>query len=187
MATDSFEVDGTGRLIRHQTDEQVGNASLEDECGLYLAPSTIEGAGLGIFTTRPRSIGDTVGYGEVVIPMVEVAFYNGNKEDLFNPFSNYYWRGSEKGLFDVVADHRIDEVQGFVPGLDAAINCNLALINVENSGSRFDNSGLNRNKDPMAGAMTAYHTTPSPIIQNIPAGGELFKFYGDQWYVHSIQ
>ena len=159
----------------------VNQPSSEDGCGLYLAPSTIEGAGLGMFTTRHRYVGETVGYGEVVIPMVEVDFYIGNQEDVFNPFRDYYWKGPEKGLFDVVNEDRLDEVTGFVPGLDAAVNCNLALINVENSGSTYDSSGLNRNKDAMAGAMTPYHTTPSPVIEDIPAGGELFKFYGDLW------
>lgn len=155
----------------------------DDECGLYIAPSTIEGAGLGIFTAHRRSVGDTVGFGEVVIPMVEVPFYNGNKKDLFNPLIHYYWKGSEKGLHGIVADHRTSEVNGFVPGLDAAVNCNLALLNVDNSGAEYDNSNLNRNRDPMAGSMTSYHTTSSPIIRDIPAGGELFKFYGDNWYV----
>lgn len=40
------------------------------QCGLYLAESTIPGAGLGIFTAVDKEPGETVGYGDVCIPMV---------------------------------------------------------------------------------------------------------------------
>lgn len=35
------------------------------QCDLYLAPSTIPGAGLGIFSGVPKEIGDTVGNGDI--------------------------------------------------------------------------------------------------------------------------
>jgi hypothetical protein len=203
----SLEVDGNGNIKPHHAkeitieevvdpglppemeyeyeeeveEEEEEEEDVEDECGLYLAPSTMENAGLGMFTTRPLNVGDYVGNGEVVIPMVEVPFYNGNKEELFNPFVHYYWKGSEKGLHGIIADDRSHEINAFVPGLDAAINCNLALINVDNAGAEYDNSNLDRYRDPMAGGMTPYLSTPSKIIRHVPKGGELFKFYGDQW------
>lgn len=200
----AYEVDASGQVLRAsdtslfeglsqskqqqrrqslQDADPPGSTTSEDQCGLYLAPSTIGGAGLGIFSTIERSAGDYVGFNELVIPMIEVPFYNGEKDELFNPFIHYYWKGSEKGLHGIVAERRGSEVQGFVPGLDAATNCNLALINVGMSGATYDNHHFHRNRDPMAGAMTPYHTTPSQILRDIPAGGELFKFYGDRWFV----
>lgn len=116
-----------------------------------------------------------------VIPIVDLAFYNGNKYQLFNPFLHYSWRGREKGVHRIVADHRSAKVQAIVPGLDAATNCNLALINVGMSGPEYDDGNLHRSLDPMAGGMTPYHTQASPVVRDLPAGGELFKFYGDRW------
>ena len=157
------------------------------ECGLYLAPSTIPGAGLGMFSAYPRSKGETVGNEEVVLPLVEVSFYNGQQEDLFNPFIHYYWKGKEKALHGIVSEDRAGEVMALVPGMEAAINCNLALINVEMSGSEYDDSNLERYKDPMTGGMSPYHSTSSRVSRDIPAGGELFKFYGDRWYVQTTE
>ncbi|CAB9497784.1 Guanylate cyclase [Seminavis robusta] len=159
------------------------NLDKEDgQCSLYLAPSTIPGAGLGMFSSVHRAVGEPMGTGEVIVPLVELHFYSG-QADLFNPFSDYYWRGREKGLHGIVAEHRSNSLQGYVPGVDAAINCNLALINVDMSGSQFDDGNLSRYHHPMAGSMSPYHSTPSLVRMDIPAGGELFKFYGDQWFV----
>jgi hypothetical protein len=34
----------------------------------------------------------------------------------------------------------------------------------------------------MAGAMTPYHSQATKVKRDIPAGSELFKFYGDRWF-----
>lgn len=152
------------------------NGDGNDDCGLYLAPSTIEGGGLGIFSAYHRAKGETVGNEEVVLPLIEVNFRNGNKEDLFNPFIHYYWKGKEKALHNVVSEDRSNEVLALVPGMEAAVNCNLALINVDMAGSIFDDGHLQRNRDPMVGGMSPYHSTSSRVSRDIPAGGEVFKF-----------
>ena len=146
------------------------------DCGLYLAPSTIEGGGLGIFSAYYRAKGEIVGNEEVVLPLVELNFRNGNKEDLFNPFVHYYWKGREKALHNIVSEERSNEVLALVPGMEAAVNCNLALINVDMAGSKFDDGNLQRYRDPMAGGMSPYHSTSSRVSRDIPAGGEVFKF-----------
>lgn len=45
--------------------EGVCDSNICDECSLYLAPSTIPNAGLGIFTTKPLEAGTVVGNGDV--------------------------------------------------------------------------------------------------------------------------
>jgi hypothetical protein len=150
------------------------------QCGLYLAPSTIPGAGLGLFSTIHRSVGETIGTSEVIVPLVELSFYSGHKT-LLNPFHNYYWRGSERGLHGLVAEHRENELHAFIPGMDAAVNCNLALVNLDLPSTEYDDGNLSRGQHPMAGAMTPYHSLPTRVTRAIPAGGELFKFYGDKW------
>jgi hypothetical protein len=41
------------------------------ECGLYLAESTIPGAGVGIFSAVEKRPGDAIGSGDVCIPNIE--------------------------------------------------------------------------------------------------------------------
>jgi hypothetical protein len=79
--------------------------------------------------------------------------------------------------------HANDYVSAFAPGLDAAINCHLGLINVDKNVPVYDVSGLHRSTDPGAGAITPYHNCTTSVVQNIPAGGELFKDYGDHWFI----
>lgn len=79
--------------------------------------------------------------------------------------------------------HPNEYVSAFAPGLDAAINCHLGLINVDKNVPAYDVSGLHRSTDPGAGAITPYHNCTTSVIQHIPAGGELFKDYGDHWFI----
>jgi hypothetical protein len=175
---------------RRETEMNHSSSSLvsNSKCTLYLAPSTIPGAGLGVFTTIAKKKGDTVGQGDVFIPMLEVDGHNdkANKRltdpsfTIFNPFLDYVWTGESMGMaFEVVSN----DVVAMCPGLDAAINCNLALINVGKALPMWDDGGLHRSRDPGAGALTPYHNGSTPIIlRDIPAGGELFKHYGDWWF-----
>jgi hypothetical protein len=41
---------------------------------------------------------------------------------------------------------------------------------------------LHRSKDPGVGAFTPYYTEATYVSRNVPAGGELFKFYGNYWF-----
>ena len=92
-------------------------------CGLYLAESTIPGAGLGIFTGVEKWPGDAVGYGDVCIPMVDMYWHNPNNDALFNPFKDYFWQGDNMGM--TYETGRAD-IEALCPGLDCAINCHLA-------------------------------------------------------------
>ena len=58
----------------------------------------------------------------------------------------------------------------------------MALINVQKSIPLYDTAGLHRSKDPGVGAFTPYHNGTSTVSRHIPVGGELFKFYGDNWF-----
>jgi hypothetical protein len=66
--------------------------------GLYLAPSTIPGAGLGLFAGNQKHTGDFVGPGDVAIPLISINYHAGRKGDadganrtsrLFNMFEDY--------------------------------------------------------------------------------------------------
>ena len=151
------------------------NAALE--CDLYIAESTIPNAGLGIFSGIELSVGDTVGNGDICTPILELDSHHRNT---FNPYSDYVWAGEVMGMKMEVDSLDIEAV---CPGLDCAVNCNLALLNVGKASPVYDEGGLHRSKDPGAGAITPYHNGTTTVLRKIPAGGELFKDYGESWCV----
>lgn len=73
-----------------------------------------------------------------------------------------------------------DDIEAYCPGLDCAVNCNPALLNVEKMTPRYDDPVPRT--DPGAGAMTPYHNGTTYVSRHIPVGGELFKDYGQGWF-----
>lgn len=154
------------------------SASPATECSLYIAPSTIPNAGLGIFTTAALEVGDRVGNDDLMIPIVDADLYMGEKFSWM--IDDYTWVGTSSGLGR--ESQRQNGVNGFGPGLDSAINCNLALLNVDRKLPRWDDGGLHRKRNPGAGAITQYSGSVTYANTKIPAGSELFKHYGDDWF-----
>jgi SET domain len=68
-------------------------------------------------------------------------------------------------------------------GLDAAINCHPALFNANKKYPSYDFLDLHRHRDPGTGAFTPYHSASSYMTHATPAGAELFKKYGDDWFL----
>ena len=154
----------------------------EPYCGMYMAESSIPGAGLGIYTAEERNVGDKVGDGDICIPVIDLYWHNDKNEIFsFNPFYDYFWNGHAMGMSSEVDT---GDIEALCPGLDCAINCNLALLNVERSIAAYDDAQLNRNVDPGVGAFSPYGNGTTYVSRFIPKGGELFKFYGDHWFTH---
>jgi len=110
------------------------------------------------------------------------ADYKFNSVYHFDPTSNYVWDGREFNLqYETAFVHT--GLAAFAPGLDCAINCHLGLLNVDKSEPRYDTSNLHRSTDPGAGAFTPYHNSSTIVTHFIPAGGELFKSYGDEYFL----
>jgi hypothetical protein len=147
-------------------------------CELFMAASTIPGAGLGIFTAKDLEEGDYVGNGDVAIPLVEVPWHQGLTFDYFDPFADYVWDG---GFLGIGNEAESVDICGFWPGLNSAVNCNPSLINIHLALPDFDEAGVHRSRHPGAGAFSPYHNGTSHVSRSIPAGGELFKNYGDDW------
>jgi hypothetical protein len=151
-------------------DERRRISQQEIECHLYLAESTIAGAGLGIFSAVEKRPGDKVGHGDVCIPVIDLYWHNYNLEP--NPLKDYFWAGKAMGMHTVTAT---EDKEAYCPGLDCAINCHLGLINVGKSTPQYDADA--------GDSSTPYHNGTTEVTRYIPAGGELFKFYGDSWFV----
>ena len=152
------------------------------DCGLYIAPSTIPNAGLGIFTAVSRQEDDIVGYGDPVLPVIDLPFHNGKATgEFFNIFRDYVWNAHTHGMH--LEGNHSGHTQAWCPGLDSAVNGHLGLINVDRGGFEYDDAvGGHRSSSPSAGAMTPYHNQLTVALEDIPAGGELFKHYGDHWF-----
>jgi hypothetical protein len=150
-------------------------------CEIWLAPSTIPGAGLGMYAGRAFKKGESLLYGgDLVVPIVDI--FQHAEEASTAPWAflwtDYSWNGNalrmgSEGLFDI---------SGASPGLGAASNCFFDIINFEESGVTLDPAGLHRSKDPGAGAFTQYHGRISSARLDIDAGSELFVSYGDNWF-----
>ena len=163
------------------------------ECELYIAESTIPNAGLGIFSSVEKKVGDYVGNGDVAFPLLELDWHNGLAtnyvEEYYNPFEDYVWDGITMGM----GNECEETVTALWPGLDCAINCNIPLENVKRAFPKHSSHGdsvadflPHRSKDPGAGAVTTYRSGMTMVTRDIPPGGELFKFYGDEWYVGNV-
>jgi len=148
------------------------------ECGLYMAQSTIPNAGLGIFTSIPIKPMDIIGKGDVCLPQVNGKLYTSGST-LNNPFEAYQWTGQSMGMS---RESSTKDVEAICPGLDCVVNCNPALINTYKSSPLYDYAGLHRAQDPGAGSFTPYHNGTTYASKDIPAGGEIFKYYGDGWF-----
>ncbi len=161
------------------------------QCGLYLAESTIPGAGLGAFTGIDRQPGDIIGRGEVMVPVYDTSYHlkalepntwKRNDWHYLDPTRNYVWYGFDLGMqYETSCPY--DEISGIAYGLDAAINCHLALYNAEKDHPSYDFANLHRSKDPGIGAFTPYHNASTSAARHLAAGSELFKSYGDQWFI----
>lgn len=154
-------------------------SSVRSECGVYLAPSTIPGAGLGMFAGKDYKKGDQVTYGDVIIPIVDFDWNNGNSK-FFWLWDEYTWGHAVQESMRYEAEG--DDVSAASPGIGAAVNCLLGLVNVEDTFSKSDTAGLHRSKDPGSGAFTPYHDRGSRARRKISAGAELFISYGENYF-----
>jgi hypothetical protein len=168
--------------------------TLDSSCTLFLAESTIPNAGLGVYTSIERHPDEIIGEPDLCIPLVDMNYYNNNdQEHWFWPLDDYVWSGhvmgmSSESLFD-------DDIEAFCVGLDAVVNCNLALLNVAKSNVQYyhdhDIATTRRRrrrqyddtKNPGVGSYSPYQINGTTrTTHSIPAGGELFKYYGESWF-----
>lgn len=155
------------------------------ECELYLAESTIPGAGFGLFSGVAKNAGEYVGNGDKAIPLIDVYWHNGGYMEFFNPTADYVWDGSAMGMKLELFDP--NDVSAFWPGIDAMVNCHYGLLNLEKAMPIYDEAGVHRSLHHGAGGISNYEASDggsSYVSRDIPAGGELFKGYGDHWFTH---
>jgi hypothetical protein len=68
------------------------STSAEDECGLYLAPSSIPGAGLGVYSgSRSLKRNDWLAEPDIGVPLYDTSFHHGDDEYDFL-WWDYIWQ-----------------------------------------------------------------------------------------------
>lgn len=159
------------------SEDKVCSPPESPQCSLYIAPSTIPNAGLGVFTAIFLKKGETIGYGDVILPLVDLEFHQGTN-DFFNPFSEFLWDSYCFGM-----QQEADSVKAFAPGLYSVMNCNPAFHNVGRGDFDYDDQvGGHRSENPSFGSMTPYHNGRTVATTDIFVGSELFNYYGDHWF-----
>lgn len=163
-----------------------------DACTLYIAPSTLSITGdsnagqrhsLGIFTAIERQAGDTlVASDDVCFPFIDTYWHH--PVEYTNPYLESFRHGRDLGMWTESITGTVD---AFCPGLNCHVQCQVGLVNVfqplpSRSTTYNDGKGDDNQADPAtAGSRTPYGVQPSIVVRKIPAGGELFKFNGDEW------
>ena len=146
------------------------------ECHIWLAPSTLEGAGLGMFAGRAFQTDEPLAH-DLVVPLVDMMLQNEHETFTFL-WDQYTWNADT-----VLMDNEcFSDCNGASPGFGAAANSFLPLINVEESWPLQDSAGLHRSKDPGVGAFTEYYGRASKATQDIAAGQEFYVDYGQDWF-----
>ena len=144
----------------------------DEECGVWLAPSTIPGAGLGMFAGKNFAKNDVlVPTGDSVIGIIDIGVHN-RPQDHPESFlwDEYTWSGKSLRL----DREGREDVNVASAGFGAAVNCFLPIINADELNPVLKWDGLQRMRDPGAGASTQFHGRLSVAKRPIAAGEEFF-------------
>lgn len=149
-----------------------------NECTLYLAPSSIPNAGMGLYTTRHILAGQPVlSYDGPDAPSILVTNsveHNGGMEISWSHV-DYFWSAS--GLNEFESNH----VEESVVTMGALSNYHTYLRNVKPYAQGYDDSVADRFTDPSAGAYSYYIGHVFKASKEIQPGSEIFADYGESW------
>ncbi|KAL3798343.1 hypothetical protein HJC23_004996 [Cyclotella cryptica] len=160
-----------------------------DPCMLYIAESTINNAGIGMFAGVDFRKNQLIGrdnWGDAAFSTVDLNWHNSlpngqraskSRGDYHWPLVNYDWTSSGLGVRDDAADASMT-----VTGFGAVPNCHFSLLNVKEHHVMYDLAGLSRYDSPGSGAITPFFNRTSTARKDIAAGSELFVNYGSKWF-----
>jgi hypothetical protein len=171
------EMDGTCTEENYTHDD-----SERQSCGLYMAESSIPGAGWGVYTGRHLDSNMALDmYDDVVIQYVDINLQRTLQKEVYNVelprllLREYFWKPAEThASFDA---YKVDSIS---PGFGMLANCALGLVNHKQRSCSTRSSGPR--SSPTAGASSSYQDCRFHTTRPIPAGHELFDNYGDEWF-----
>ena len=177
-------------------------AESEVQCEIWLAPSTIPGAGLGIFTGRSFSAGQLVTPGDVSVPLIDMEVHNRRHWELLQmknlefPFvwDEYTWSadafvGMEQEVPGIDSAQRVKVIEeypvyGASFGIGALPNCYFGFNGVKESYTQLDTANVTRSL-PGAGAFSPYYDRQGRASRPLQAFEEIFVDYGTTYFLGS--
>jgi hypothetical protein len=155
--------------------ETVHNENLE--CGLWVAPSTIKGAGLGLFAGVDfKENQEFLRGGDLAVPIADFATHNAPKMGLnvHHTKQSFLWNEYIWSANSLMDSEGVVDVSYASEGFGAVANCFIPLHNVEMWHPRQLDTGLHRARDAGAGASSLFHQRKSTSRHDVEAGSELF-------------
>jgi hypothetical protein len=178
---DSNSPSSPSKLSSQAVSQRARDAPKSQVCSLWMAESSIPGAGWGIFAGTAIPAGQELG-SDVVIQYVDARHQAELQKAVHDKpvpkilLSSYFWKSIEThAYFDA------DQVESIVPGLGMLANGHLGLANVEQAACRDLRSTVPR-ADPRAGAQSHYNDCVFRSTRPIPAGHEIYVDYGSHWF-----
>lgn len=172
----------TNHATSSQESSATNNNTLSDlsnanECTLYMAPSSIPGAGLGLFTTRNVAKGERIlpysGTDAPHIVVCDANHFDIKKSDWLH--YAYFWSGVGYSEFEC------DKPSESVVTFGAITNFHTYLANVKGTNYGYDDEAADRFRDPSAGAFSYHEGHSFKSDRIIKAGDEIFTDYGEAW------
>ena len=156
----------------HSTTNNFTSADLE--CRIWLAPSTLQGAGLGMFAgTDFQPNEELLHGGDITIAITDINQHNvapGQTEYGTFLWDEYTWSAPALKMGSIGYQQNIAS-----EGFGSAANSFLPVYNVDEWAPRITyTNALHRSRDPGAGAFTQYHHRLSTSRRFIEAGEELY-------------
>lgn len=137
---------------------------------------SVSTAGLGIFTGIDLEENSNVAEPDIVIPLADYDWHTNNEMDFHLLWGEYSWQGAEVSM-----ETDIMEGSALVIGTGCMPNCNFALNNAREGKPDYNHAGLQR-KDHGVTGFTGFHNQRMITTRSIPAGGEIFVDYGENWF-----
>ncbi len=168
-------------IIYNKSKKRLGGFEYNSDdiaCGIFIAPSSLPGAGLGIFAGKQYKKGDMILKADgPSIPIVDPDFSQKSMETWLNLFSDYVWD-------DGISDPALYESNYTLEFSSAAMpNSHPILNNMDISHPAvipYDET-LDRDKSPGAGGISNYMGRNIISTKDIDEGKEIFLQYPDSY------
>lgn len=177
-------------LVLHFLITLVSSSSSSDDCGLYLAESSL-GHTLGNFAGRSYESDETIGSSDAIIQIVDIRHHNmesGGTDQEGRAFVDRFllalWSGDATGGSDE-GDDVVSAVGGPVFSSTSHAGMTNAVIYHQSTLLRTDSdllaAGYDEITSPGKGAFTTYHNLTLLVVDKIPVGMEIFLDFGAEY------
>jgi hypothetical protein len=157
-----------------------------DDCGIWVAPSTLPGSGAGMYAGKSYKMGETL-LADHTIPIVDFPLHNSHHNATTFLWDEYFWDGNRLkcgGETKQTCGDKMAYYDLYIAscGFGSTANSFIDFVNVKmvDHIQSMDNK-LHRFKDPGVGAFSEFSIRVPRALRDIEPGQELFVNYGNHW------